>query len=402
MREASGGGASERPPAGVRLAAVDELEVVIEQLVSGGDGLARFEGIPIFVALAAPGDRLRVRIVERRPHYGRAEIIEIVEPGPARREPPCAHFPECGGCDLQHLADEAQGSLKAEAVRETLERLGRVRLPADTRLITGSSWGYRLRTQVHAETALEGSRVGYRRRGSHQLVAVEACPVCRPELEQAVLDLAGSLPGAAPRRIDLAVGDGGEVTTAPVIADLPHGQVRIRVGELDYWFDARCFFQTHAELLPELVQCVVGEWSGESAFDLYGGVGLFALPAARLYERVVLVESHSVASRYARINARRNRLRKLEVRHQAVESWITELPPSVDRVIVDPPRAGLAKPVRSALLAKRPERLTYVSCHPAALARDLVELSSAYAVESVTLIDLFPQTSHMEVVVQLV
>ena len=200
MREASGGGASERPPAGVRLAAVDELEVVIEQLVSGGDGLARFEGIPIFVALAAPGDRLRVRIVERRPHYGRAEIIEIVEPGPARREPPCAHFPECGGCDLQHLADEAQGSLKAEAVRETLERLGRVRLPADTRLITGSSWGYRLRTQVHAETALEGSRVGYRRRGSHQLVAVEACPVCRPELEQAVLDRAVSGVGVATDR----------------------------------------------------------------------------------------------------------------------------------------------------------------------------------------------------------
>jgi 23S rRNA (uracil1939-C5)-methyltransferase len=390
-----------RPPAGARLAEIDEIEVVVEQLVSGGEGLARFEGIPLFVPLSAPGDRLRVRLVERRPHYGRAEILEILEPGPARRDPPCPHFGECGGCDLQHLEDEAQTPLKAEAVRETLQRLAGIRLPADVRVVAGDSWQYRLRTQVHAELSEAGARVGYRRRRSHELVAVESCRICRPELESAVVGLAKRLAGAAPRRLDLAVGDTGVVTTAPVVPELTHGQVEVSVGEFEYAFDARCFFQAHRGLLAELVDSVVGDWSGEQLFDLYGGVGLFALPGSRKYEQTSLVEGDSVAARYARINARRNRVRNLEVRTQAVESWIVDLPQGADRVIVDPPRAGLSNNVRQRLLEQRPRRLTYVSCHPAALARDLKLLRGSYEIGSVALLDLFPQTSHIEVVVHL-
>jgi len=381
---------------------VDELEVVIERLVSGGDGFVRFEGIPIFVPLSAPGDRLRIRLVERRADYGRGEIVEILSPGDARREPPCPHYAVCGGCDLQHVADEEQSRLKADAVCETLVRLAGLTIPENLRVISGAMWQYRLRTQVHTAVEEEQLRVGYRRRRSHEIVAIETCPVCQLELEQTVLGLGHSPTGPVPQRIDLAVGDGGVVTSAPPLGDRPAGQVTISVAGFDLAFDARCFFQAHRELLAELVGSVVGDWTGARAFDLYGGVGLFALPCSRAYDEVVLVESDTVAARYARINARRNRVTNLEVRAQAVESWVAHMPSGADRVIIDPPRAGLAKRVRQTLIDRRPHRVTYASCHPAALARDLRDLKQTYEVESLTLVDLFPQTSHMEAVVQLV
>ena len=194
----------------------------------------------------------------------------------------------------------------------------------------------------------------------------------------------------------------GVITTAPVLPGQPQGEVEIAVAGLDLAFDARCFFQAHRQLLPDLIECVVGKWSGRQAFDLYGGDGLFALACSPMYERVVLVESDAVAARYARINSRRNRSANVEVVRQAVESWISNLPQGADRVIVDPPRAGLPRSVRASLVDRRPQRLTYVSCHPAALARDLRDLTLIWQIESLTLIDLFPQTSHMEAVVQLV
>jgi len=171
---------SETPPPGARLAGVDEVEVRIEKLVAGGDGLGRWEGIPLFVARSAPGDRLRVAITERRPDYGRGEIVEILEPGPGRREPRCPHFARCGGCDLQHLEDALQVELKAAAVLETLARIGGVELPGEPEVLAGAPWSYRLRTQLHVDPAKEpagpgsqGPGVGYFERGSHELVPVD-------------------------------------------------------------------------------------------------------------------------------------------------------------------------------------------------------------------------------------
>jgi 23S rRNA (uracil1939-C5)-methyltransferase len=135
--------------------------------------------------------------------------------------------------------------------------------------------------------------------------------------------------------------------------------------------------------------------------DLYAGVGLFALPLSRLYGRVLAVESDQTGARYARLNVRRNKTPNVEVVQKAVESWLPELPAKISRVVVDPPRAGLMPSVRQALLDRRPERLTYVSCHPAALARDLRYLLPVYRLESIAFFDLFPQTGHMETVVQL-
>jgi 23S rRNA (uracil1939-C5)-methyltransferase len=392
------------PPPGARLAGVQELEVRVEKLVAGGEGLARWDGVPIFVPRSAPGDLLKVRIVERRPDYGRAEIVEILEAGPARRPDPYPELSPTGICDLQHIRDEVQPLLKAAAVRETLERLGGIQVDTEnTHLIAGAPWGYRLRTQLHTDVdpMTNGVRIGYYARGTKNLVPVDRCPLLVPELEAFLPELRDRLTAGSPTRLDVAAGDGGEVTVSPTLAGLPHGEVTLQVGDLNYAYDARTFFQGHRGLLERLVETVVGEWEGETAFDLYGGVGLFALALARRYRKVVTVEGDTQSARYARMNARRNKLTNVEVVARAVETWIPELPEDADRVVVDPPRGGLSPKVPRILLERRPKRLTYLSCHPATLARDLRLLKTAYRIESIALIDLFPQTGHMEALVQM-
>ncbi len=401
----------DRPTAGLRLSELEELELTIEKLVAGGDGLGRFEGIPIFVPRSAPGDRVRVRLFERKPDYGRAEILELLAAGPGRREPPCPHFARCGGCDLQHLEDGVQTRLKSEALLETLRRISGVPVPEPSAVVTGQAWAYRLRTQLHTRGVHGGFEVGYFARRSRDLVAVASCPVLAPALEKELGTLARRLPDRVPSRLDLACGDGAQVSYAPLVEGLPHGELKRRIGSFEYRFDARCFFQGHAGLLEELVEVVVGPSTGGSAADLYGGVGLFALPLARRYDRVVMVEGDRIATRFARKNARANFPdfadstvggKGLAIVGQAVETWVAAgLAESFDRIVVDPPRDGLSAAVRRLLVERPPRRLTYVSCHPAALGRDLRELSQVFAIESLVLLDLFPQTGHMEAVLQL-
>ncbi len=382
---------------------VDRLELRIEKLVAGGDGLGRHGGMPIFVPRSAPGDLVSVRIVERKPDYGRAEIVELLEPGPGRRTPPCPHFADCGGCDLQHLDDQLQLRLKVEAAIETLKRIARLDLPSPRRILAGSPFGYRIRTQLHLETNGDQVSVGYHARGSRRLVPIRACPVLEAPLERFALALSQQLAAPLPARLDLASGDGGQVAAAPPTPPLEGGELVRRIGGIDYRFDARTFFQGHAQLLPDLVELVVGDEGGGTAFDLYGGVGLFALPLARRYERVVMVESDRIAVRFATKNARMAKLENVEIVSQAVETWAgAGLVAGADRVIVDPPREGLPRELRRLLASRPAARLTYVSCHAAALARDLVELATAYRVESIDFADLFPQTGHLETIVQLV
>lgn len=387
--------------AALRLSELEEIELTIDKLVAGGDGFGRFEGIPIFVPFSAPGDRLRVRLVSRHPDYGRGEIVEVLFPGPARRTPPCPYFGRCGGCSLQHLEDHSQVALKSAAACETLVRLGGVHLPEDLRVVEGNPWAYRLRTQLHCGRSDGKAAVGYFARSSHELVAVERCPILMPPLEDLVAQLPSLLLDDPPQRLDLALSDDGRIGSAPPLGPLGEGELSIVLGEDTVYFDARCFFQGHRGLLPELVEAVVGTDRGQEAYDLYAGVGLFSLPLARNYERVVAVEVDRVAARFCRLNARRNGRQGLEIVSRAVESWIGLLPEDVERVVVDPPRSGLAKRVVEVFLARRPEAITYVSCHAASLARDLKRLSGTYRLEHLVLLDLFPQSGHMELVAHL-
>ncbi len=393
---------------GRRLAELDTIEVAIEKLVAGGDGLARFEKIPIFVPRSAPGDRLRVRLVERRASFGRAEIEEILEPGPGRREPPCSFFDRCGGCDLQHLDETKQLQYKVQAVRENLLRLGGIETPASIKVIAGKAWGYRVRAQLHIAETERGHQIGYFARGSHDLVPVDSCPVLVPELESALPVLQRSVREGPPhRRLEITAGSDQAWTCAPAFDDLPRGEVSTTVGDFTFRYDATCFFQGHRHLLAELVDLAVGtgdgagESSEEDAFDLYSGVGLFSLPLSRKYRKVVAVEGERNAARFARRNQQLNGVENLQLENQAVEGWAGKLPTQAARVVVDPPRVGLSRKVREVLLSRRPHHLTYVSCDSATLARDLRELREWYEVRSLALIDLFPQTGHLEVIAQL-
>lgn len=417
-----------RRPKPTPLDGIDELELEIEKLVAGGDGLGRHSGMPVFVPRSAPGDRLRVVVTERKPGYGRGEIVEILAPGPDRREPPCPYFDRCGGCDLQHMKDIAQVKAKARSVVETLARLGGIDPPKSMEVVSGDAWGYRLRTQLHtapakavgygergvepADRFLEGKpAVGYYRRGTRDLVAVDRCPILVPELEALLPNLPKVLEeavgdGRPPSRLDLTAGDDGEISAAPPMEGLPGGEVSTTVAGLVYRYDARCFFQGHRGLLERLVGLVVGPdedgYRGEAAVDLYAGVGLFSLPLARRYGRVTAVESDRIGARYAQVNARENGITNLTVENRGVEGWMGRLSEGFDRVVLDPPRAGLGAQIQSALAGARVPRLTYVSCHPATLARDLKRLSGTYRLEHLALVDLFPQTGHMEAVAQLV
>jgi 23S rRNA (uracil1939-C5)-methyltransferase len=399
-----------RPPSRAAiLANLDEVELVIEKLVQGGEGLGRVEGVPVLVPRTAPGDRVRVRLVERHPDYGRGEVAELLAEGPGRRRPPCPVYDRCGGCDLQHLDDELQTRLKVAAAREALLRIGHLEAPAGAPVVRGAAWGYRIRTQVHCERAsgadgMPRVLIGYRERRSDRLVPTQRCPILDPLLESQLPRLAEALSRLddPPRRIDLGVG-GGRVSCAPPVPGIENRELELAIGEDRYAFDARAFFQAHRDLVAELVRVAVGDHGDAQgdAYDLYAGVGLFSVPLARRYRRVVAVEGDAVAARYARRNARSNRVRNLEVEHRAVERYAEGLPSGPARVLVDPPRQGLTAGVRRALLRSAPRRLTYVSCQPATLARDLRHLADGYDVESVTFLDLFPQTAHLETVVQL-
>ena len=412
----------ERLEALAALAGINRLELTIEKLVLGGDGLARWRGMPVFVPRAAPGDVVEARITERRPSYARAEIEEVKTPGPLRREAPCPFYERCGGCQLQHIEDEEQLGLKVAAAMETLRRLGGID-PAQLAAcrfeepVGERTWGYRLRAQVHVDASAEGSvGVGFRRRRSHDLVVVDRCPVLAPALENELRGLSSLLGDRAaaskklPSRVSLAT-TGLErddpVVAAPPVDGLPGGELEIDLLGRKLSYDARCFFQAHGGLLESLLLSAVGPFEGEAAVELYAGVGFFSVGLADRYRSVTAVEAESVAARYARNNLRRNGLRHCRVDRSAVDSWIDRrrggpgLEPGLDRVLVDPPRAGLSRKVRSALLNAAPSRLTYVSCDPATLARDIGDLTRDFDLESISFFDVFPQTAHLETVAQL-
>ena len=413
---------AERLEALAALAGINRLELTIEKLVLGGDGLARWRGMPVFVPRAAPGDVVEVRITERRPSYARAEIEEVKTPGPLRREAPCPFYERCGGCQLQHIEDAAQLGLKAAAARETLRRLGGID-PAQLAAcrfeepVGERAWGYRLRAQVHVVSPPEGPvGVGFRRRRSRDLVLVDRCPVLAPALEKEVRSLSSlpgdpaPAPGKLPSRLSLATAGlepDSPVVAAPPVDGLPSGDLEIDLLGRKLSYDARCFFQAHGGLLEALLLSAVGPFEGDAAVELYAGVGFFTAGLAGRYGSVTAVEGESVAARYARNNLRRNRLGHCRVERSAVESWVDRrrggpgLESGLDRVLVDPPRGGLPRKVRSALLNAAPNRLTYVSCDPATLARDLGDLTGDFDLESISFFDVFPQTAHIETVAQL-
>jgi 23S rRNA (uracil1939-C5)-methyltransferase len=399
----------------------DVVEVMARRLAYGGDAVARHNGLAVFIPLAAPGERLRVRVVERKKNFARAVIEEILIASPSRRETPCEHFGDCGGCQLQHITYEAQLEAKAAFVRDALARVGRIDWPHEIRVRHASEFGYRSRAQVKLgrvnASAEQGRAIGFNRAGSHSICDVRSCPILAPELNSALQSVRSSLYSTNAQKesatsfdeiseVEMAIGEAG-VSIEPAFAGFTSEVAQRNVRGAVYHFSPATFFQVNSLLLNELIEEAVDENAGGLAIDLYAGVGLFTIQMARQFDKVIGVESDGGAARYARKNIRANGVSNVKFYNSRVEEWLdtfveqrrSDQPP--DFMLLDPPRSGAAGAIDK-IAALGPGHISYVSCDPTTLARDLRRfIDSGYELRRVTAVDLFPQTYHIETVARL-
>ncbi|MGA2808770.1 MAG: 23S rRNA (uracil(1939)-C(5))-methyltransferase RlmD [Terracidiphilus sp.] len=425
--------------------------VQIEKPIYGGAFLARVEGKAVFVPLTLPGEQACVRITQSKGSYSTAEAEEIVSAAPERVVPACPHFGACGGCHYQHTGYETQLAFKRAILRETLERAGVV-VPAEIAVLSAESpsqsWAYRNRIRLAFDAA---GNPGYRGRRSHDVVPMRECPIAAPLLldaAQAFAEIARRLaPALRPTEIalfcdpaetallatvftaspakfrfdelahalrervpaltgaELVVesqpGKRGSAQPPRTIARWGANSLAYRAAGFDYRVDHGAFFQVNRWLVDALVERVTSGHSGALAWDLFAGVGLFARRLAAGFARVVAVESapSSTAALEANLRGTSSAAVKAETLAFLRRSGKGPRP---DLIVVDPPRTGLGAETCALLAGIAAPAMVYVSCDPATLARDLRALAaSGYEIESITLADLFPQTFHLETVVQL-
>jgi 23S rRNA (uracil1939-C5)-methyltransferase len=441
MRRPSGAwvGNDEPPPAAQSL-------VEIEKPVYGGAFLARAEGKAVFVPLALPGEQVRIRVTQSKSGYSTAELSEILTPSPQRIAPQCPHFGVCGGCHYQHTGYENQLSFKQAILRETLERAG-VQPPEEIGVLAADpqsrAWSYRNRIRLAFDAA---GNPGYRGRKSHTVIPISECPIAAPLLLSAAQAVGESLQRVPPnlRPTELSLFCNAEETTLlatffaaesagvrlePLARALHERIPSLHSAQLaaggrpghpprtlaqwgadsifytaagfDYRVDQGAFFQINRWLIDALVNRVAQGQSGKLAWDLFAGVGLFARKLTGGFERVVAVES-APASRAALEH------NLLGTGGEAIDSETLQFlrranqSGTPDLIVVDPPRTGLGAEITTLFTAIAAPTLVYVSCDPATLARDLRALvASGYAINAITLADLFPQTFHLETVVHL-
>jgi 23S rRNA (uracil1939-C5)-methyltransferase len=381
--------------------------VTIEKWVYGGEALARVDGRVVLAPFVLPGETVRLEAYDGV----HARLAEVLTAAPDRVAPPCPLFTRCGGCHYQHAPYDFQLARKVEILREQLRRVGKIEYTGEIETVSGPPLGYRNRAQFHIA---EGS-IGYLAARSHTLVPVTGeCPISSPRLNQALADMRGRLSDPRfPRFVrsleiftnEIDVQVNALETDRPVARsfyDWCGSTVAIDYATSFGTFrvSPRSFFQVNRFLIEPLVDAALYQSEGKTALDLYAGVGLFAVPLARRFENVIAVESSVTAARDLEVNAARAEVH-LETERARVEDFLRTLAETPDFVLADPPRAGLDKTVVAQLERLAPPRITLVSCDPATLARDLAGLTS-YRMERLTLVDLFPQTYHLETIAQLV
>lgn len=407
----------------------DRIELTVGAPAHGGHCVARFggeHGRVIFVRHALPGERVTAEITERHRGYLRADAVEIHEASPDRVEAPCrfAHPGGCGGCDLQHVAGDAQLLWKTQVVREQLTRLAGL-TPEDqdkvfvrTEPLPGGPLGWRTRVRYAVDAS---DRPGLLQHRSHQVVPVDRCLIAHPAIQELDL-LSRSWPeSAALQAVASSGGDvvalnrpagttgatGGDPTDEPAAAGLVRlsGPERVTevVGDRTWEVSPESFWQVHPEAASTLTTAVLEMLRpapGEVSWDLYGGAGLFAAAVAAVTgARTTIVESSSLGVAAARANLAD--LPQVEVVQAAVETALgrRRITAPVDLIVLDPPRAGAGARVVRDIVAAGPRAVAYVACDPAALARDVKTFRSlGWELAELRAFDCFPMTQHVECV----
>ncbi len=428
------------------------MQLTIEKLVYGGEGLARLPsdergpGKTVFVPFSLPSERVQAEIVEQKPGFARARLDSVVEPSPERRDPLCPYFLRCGGCHYQHANYTQQLKAKTEILLETLRRTAKLELPCELTVHTSPEWEYRNRVQLRVQTAPEFA-IGYYKFRSHDLLPVEQCPISSPLINQAMTALwqagrAGHVPKEI-REVELfADGDDtgllvaayceprisranaeavattlrrampgalgvaafeqsapNQITEPKTLTHAGATALQYQTRLASYRVSAGAFFQVNRFLVDELVQIVTEGLSGKLALDLYAGVGLFSTVLARSFAQVIAVESSQTSYSDLRHNSPREVKAALATTAQYLGQTSGLRP---DLVVADPPRGGLGEDAIRSLARLDAPRIIYVSCDPSTLARDLrLLVSLGYKIDGAHLIDLFPQTYHIESVFHL-
>jgi 23S rRNA (uracil1939-C5)-methyltransferase len=389
----------------------DHLDLLIDGVVAGGDGLAREpSGRVVFVSGALPGERVLARVTEEKKAFARASLTEVLEPSHDRIAPPCPHVADgCGGCGWQHVAPAAQPALKAAIVADAIRRIGKVPVPPIDHGPDLSPLGYRTTVRV----GVRDGRAAFRHARSHDLVPVDACLVAHPLIDELISEGRFGAATEVELRCGAATGERLAVVHPTVDEDvaLPDdvtvvGEDELRrgrrawfhevVGGCRWRISANSFFQTRtdgAEALVAAVRSAVGSMPASLA-DLYCGVGLFA--GLLTADRAIAVDASTSAIHDARHNLDAAKRKGVTVVHADVDAWKAS---PVEVVVADPSRAGLGREAAGRVAATKARRVVLVSCDAAALGRDAGLLAGhGYRLESVTLVDLFPHTPHLEAV----
>lgn len=392
----------------------EAAELQIEKLVYGGEGLARQEGRVVLTPFVLPGETVQAQLTRQKNDLWRGALTSITQPAPERVTPPCPYFGECGGCHLQQAGYSYQVQQKIAMLREVLRRVGRLDAPESIEAITAEPLHYRNRSQFH----FRDGQLGYLAQGTHTLVPIDHCPISSPKINEVIKALVTM---AKDRRFprflrELEVFTNGQdvqlnvIETerplartffdwcAEMIPGVVSGPLNYEALSRTFRVSYRSFFQVNRFLLDALVNEALWEAKGHSALDLYAGVGLFSVPLRDRFETVTAVEASTAAVRDLEANASDN---VIAIRG-ATEEYLTNTSDTPDYILADPPRAGLQKEVVQHLLRLQPQRITIVSCDPSTLARDLTKLiAGGYEIARLTLVDLFPQTYHLETVTHL-
>ncbi|MGW4292723.1 class I SAM-dependent RNA methyltransferase [Micromonospora chersina] len=401
-------------PARAGLEEAQRVELTVDAVAPGGHCVARVEGQVVFVRHALPGERVVAEVTELHRGFARADAVEILTASADRVEPPCPYAKpgRCGGCDLQHVTPAAQLDWKATVVREQLTRLGGLTddqidaLGVRVEPLPGGPLGWRSRVRYAVDAA---GRAGLLKHRSHEVVPIDRCLIAHP----AIQDLPVLTPSGArwpeADAVETVASTGGDVSVVAFAEGAPTpvsgpAEVREVAAGRDWTLQASGFWQVHPAAADTLVGAVLDLLDprpGETAWDLYGGAGLFAAAlAGRVGDaRVTVVESSQDGVDAARANLAD--LPRVEVVAARVETALARrrVTGPVDVVVLDPPRSGAGAPVVRDIVAAGPRAVAYVACDPAAFARDVRTFTGAgWRLAALRGFDLFPMTQHVELV----
>jgi 23S rRNA (uracil1939-C5)-methyltransferase len=403
---------------------VSSLILRAETPVYGGYVLGR-DGRVIFIRGAIPGELVDVSIEERKRDYSVASVRNVIEPSPSRRDPLCRIFGICGGCQLQFMEYDKQVSMKEEILIDAMRRIGDVEVALMPSLVA-QEFGYRHRGQF--KVSAEGA-VGFYREGTREVIPVDHCPIMVPEIN-GMLQTLGSIDLRGVKEVSISSGDTlailvrGKMTDESVQSLLEGGisgiafengdslgkdYVTLDLNGLRYSVTPWSFFQSHWSLNRVVVEEVVRELSlleNKRVLDLYAGAGNFSLPLSTQAKEVVAVEENSFAVEDGRRNMMLNGVRNCTFVNLSVEKILESRKKQqaeklfegshYDSIVLDPPRAGLASECLRRIMATGSERIVYISCNPATLARDVKKMREKYDLEAVRMVDFFPNTYHIE------